>query len=59
VKSSVYENLSNYDGAPAFGGGLTALLHDTRNYAVVASGGIGIGFNTGILGGRGGLAFQW
>jgi hypothetical protein len=39
--------------------GATALLHDTRNYATVANGGVGIGFNTDGVGSRGAVSIQW
>src|SRR5262249_5621476 len=49
---AVYGSFSNYDGAGAFGGGATGLLYDTKNYAVVLNAGFGVGFNTGVVGGR-------
>jgi len=30
-----------------------------KTYAVVANGGVGFGFNTNVVGGRGGVSIQW
>ena len=56
---AINANYGNYEGAGAVGVGLTGLLHETQAYAVVVSGGLGFGFNTGNVGGRGGVSVQW
>jgi hypothetical protein len=50
---------ANVQGGSAFAAGATALLADSKNYAVVANGSLGIGLNTSTYGGRGGVSPQW
>jgi autotransporter adhesin len=52
-------NYGNFDGAGAIGVGATGLIHDGRSYAVLVNAGVGVGFNTGVVGGRGGFSVQW
>ena len=52
-------NYGHFDGASAVGLGATGLVHDGRSYAVLVNGGVGVGFETGVVGGRGGFSVQW
>jgi len=58
-KLGVFGNVATYDGHGAAGFGLTGVLLDTRNYQVQAHGSVGVGFDTSVMGGRGGVAVFW
>ena len=58
-KLGVFGNVATYDGHGAVGGGLTGVLLETRNYQVQANGSVGVGFDTSVVGGRGGVAVFW
>jgi autotransporter adhesin len=58
-KVGVFGNLATYDGHGAAGIGLTGVLLDTRNYQVQGHGAVGVGFDTSVVGGRGGVAVFW
>lgn len=58
-KFAISANVGTFEGASAFAAGVTALLTDTKQYAVVANGSVGVGFNTNTVGGRGGVSLQW
>jgi hypothetical protein len=49
----------NFQGSNAFGVGATALLYDTKNYAVVVNAGAGIGLERNLVGVRSAVALQW
>jgi hypothetical protein len=52
-------NLGTFEGAGAFAAGATVLLFEAKQYAVVANASAGVGFNTNVFGGRGGVSVQW
>jgi autotransporter adhesin len=56
---AVSANFGTFDGAGAFAAGATALLMDTKQYSVVGNASVGVGFQTNVVGGRGGVSFQW
>ncbi len=58
-KVGVFGNIAGYDGHGAAGFGITGVLYDTQTYSVQASGSFGVGFDTGVVGGRGGVALFW
>ena len=58
-KFGIYGNVAGYDGHGAAGFGLTGVLLETRNYQVQASGSFGVGFDTNVVGARGGVAVFW
>jgi autotransporter adhesin len=58
-KLGVFGNVATYDGHGAAGFGLTGVLLDTKNYQVQGHGSVGIGFDTSVVGGRGGVAVFW
>jgi trimeric autotransporter adhesin len=58
-KVGVFGNVATYDGHGAAGIGLTGVLLDTRNYQVQGHGAVGVGFDTSVVGGRGGVAVFW
>ena len=58
-KFAISANFGTYEGGSAFAAGMTALLADTKSYAVVANGSVGLGLNTNTVGGRGGVSLQW
>jgi len=58
-KFGMFGNVATYDGHGAAGFGLTGVLLETRNYQVQASGSFGVGFDTSVVGGRGGVAVFW
>lgn len=58
-KFALSANIGTFEGGSAFAAGATALLADTKSYAVVANGSVGIGLNTNTIGGRGGVSLQW
>jgi hypothetical protein len=39
--------------------GATGLVYDGKQYSVVVNGSVGMGFNTGVFGARGGASLQW
>ena len=58
-KLGVFGNVATYDGHGAAGLGLTGVLHETRGYQVQANGSVGVGFDTSVIGARGGVALFW
>ena len=58
-KVGVFGNVASYDGHGAAGVGLTGVLLETRSYQVQANGSFGVGFDTSVMGGRGGVALFW
>jgi autotransporter adhesin len=58
-KVGVFGNIASYDGHGAAGVGLTGVLLETRSYQVQANGSFGVGFDTSVMGGRGGVAVFW
>ena len=48
-----------YDGHGAAGVGLTGVLYETRGYQVQANGAVGVGFDTSVVGARGGIGVFW
>jgi autotransporter adhesin len=55
----VFGNVATYDGHGAAGVGLTGILYETSAYQVQAHGSVGMGFDTSVVGGRGGVAVFW
>jgi hypothetical protein len=55
----MFGNIATYDGHGAAGVGLTGVLHETRAYQIQANGSVGMGFDTSVVGGRGGVAVFW
>nr|WP_283808419.1 hypothetical protein [Bradyrhizobium sp. AS23.2] len=49
----------NFQGSNAFGLGATALVYDSKSYAVVVNAGAGIGLERNVAGGRGAVSVQW
>jgi trimeric autotransporter adhesin len=49
----------NFQGSNALGIGATALLYDTRSYAIVVNAGAGLGLDTNVVGTRGAVSLQW
>jgi trimeric autotransporter adhesin len=58
-KFGMFGNIATYDGHGAAGFGMTGVLLDTPNYQVQANGSFGVGFDTSVVGGRGGVAVFW
>jgi hypothetical protein len=58
-KIGVFGNVAGYDGHGAAGFGITDVLHDTKNYQVQVNGAVGVGFETRVVGARGGMAVFW
>ena len=58
-KLGMFGNVATYDGHGAAGMGLTGVLYETRGYQVQANGSVGVGFDTSVVGGRGGVAVFW
>jgi trimeric autotransporter adhesin len=58
-KLGMFGNIATYDGHGAAGVGLTGVLYETRAYQVQANGSVGMGFDTSVVGGRGGVAVFW
>jgi autotransporter adhesin len=55
----VFGNVATYDGHGAFGAGLTGVLYETKAYQIQAHASVGVGFDTSVVGGRGGVAVFW
>jgi autotransporter adhesin len=55
----MFGNIATYDGHGAAGVGITGVLYETRGYQVQANGAVGVGFDTSVVGGRGGVAVFW
>ena len=55
----MFGNVATYDGHGAAGMGLTGILYETRSYQVQANGSVGMGFDSSVVGGRGGVAVFW
>jgi hypothetical protein len=55
----VFGNVAGYDGHGAFGAGLTGVLYETKAYQVQAHASAGVGFDTSVVGARGGVAVFW
>jgi autotransporter adhesin len=49
----------NFQGSNALGVGATALLYDTRAYAVTFNAGVGLSTDTNVVGTRGAVSLQW
>jgi hypothetical protein len=58
-KLGVFGNIATYDGHGAAGVGLTGVLYETRAYQIQANASAGVGFDTSVVGGRGGVAVFW
>src|SRR5262249_1169465 len=58
-KGGVFGNVATYDGHGAAGFGLTGVLYETRAYQVQANGSFGVGFDTSVVGARGGIGLFW
>ena len=58
-KVGVFGNIAGYDGHGAAGFGVTGVLYDSQTYQIQASGAFGVGFDTGVMGGRGGVSLFW
>ena len=58
-KFALSAGYGNFQGANAFALGATALLYDTKNYAIVANVGGGVGLERSVAGGRGAVSLQW
>jgi hypothetical protein len=55
----VFGNIAGYDGHGAAGFGITGVLMDGPGYQVQANGSFGVGFDTNVVGARGGVAVFW
>jgi hypothetical protein len=55
----VSASYGNFQSSNAFGLGATALLYDSKSYAVVLNAGAGIGLETNVAGVRGAVGIQW
>jgi hypothetical protein len=55
----IFGNVAAYDGHGAFGGGITGVLYETKDYQIQAHGSVGVGFDTNVVGGRAGVAMFW
>src|SRR5207247_9276114 len=55
-KLGMFGNIATYDGHGAAGVGLTGVLYETRAYQVQDNGSVGMGFDTSVVGGGGGVA---
>jgi trimeric autotransporter adhesin len=58
-KFALSAGYGNFEGANAFAVGATALLYDSKSFAVVANAGGGIGLERNLAGGRGAVSVQW
>jgi autotransporter adhesin len=58
-KLAVSMDFGAFDGAGAMALGATGLVYDGKQYSVVVNGSVGMGFNTGVFGARGGASLQW
>ncbi|OKO79856.1 YadA-like family protein, partial [Bradyrhizobium sp. NAS96.2] len=58
-KFALSAGYGNFEGANAFAIGATALLYDSKNYAIIANAGGGIGLERSVAGGRGAVSIQW
>jgi hypothetical protein len=58
-KLGMFGNIATYDGHGAAGVGLTGVLLETRSYQIQANGSVGMGFDTSVVGARGGVAMFW
>ena len=56
---AVSAGYGNFQGSNAFGAGVTGLLLDTPNFAVVANAGVGFGVGPNVVGTRGAVSLQW
>ena len=55
----VFGNVATYDGSAAGGLGITGVLYESPGYQLQANGSVGMGFDTGVVGARGGIALFW
>jgi autotransporter adhesin len=55
----IFGNVAGYDGHGAAGVGLTGVLYETKAFQLQANGSVGVGFDTGVVGSRGGVALFW
>jgi autotransporter adhesin len=58
-KFAVSMNYGAFDGTGAMAMAATGLLYDGKQYAVLANGSVGLGFDTNVVGARGGISVQW
>lgn len=58
-KFALSAGYGNFQGSNAFGLGATALVYDSKSYAVVVNAGAGIGLERNVAGGRGAVSVQW
>lgn len=58
-KFGMFGNVAAYDGHGAAGFGLTGVLLDRPNYQVQVNGSFGVGFDTSVVGARGGVSVFW
>lgn len=58
-KLGVFGNVATYDGHGAAGLGVAGVLMETRAYQLQANGSVGVGFDTNVVGARGGVALFW
>jgi hypothetical protein len=58
-KFALAAGYGNFEGTNAFAVGATALLYDSKQYAIVANAGGGIGLERNVAGGRGSVSIQW
>lgn len=58
-KFALSAGYGNFQGANAFAIGATALLYDSKNYAIVGNVGGGVGLERSVAGGRGAVSLQW
>jgi hypothetical protein len=55
----VFGNIATYDGHGAAGFGMAGVLYETKNYQVQANTSFGVGFDTSVVGARGGIGVFW
>jgi uncharacterized protein (DUF2062 family) len=58
-KFALSAGYGNFQGANAFAIGATTLLYDSKQYAIVANVGGGVGLERSVAGGRGAVSLQW
>jgi len=58
-KVGLFGNIATYDGHGAAGLGITGVVYETRGYQLQANGAVGVGFDTSVVGARGGVALFW
>ncbi|MGJ4950900.1 YadA family autotransporter adhesin [Bradyrhizobium sp. HKCCYLS20291] len=58
-KFALSAGYGNFQGANAFAIGGTALIYETKGYAIVGNAGAGIGLERNVAGGRGAVSVQW